>query len=588
MKTVVNLFVPIKSANLAHCFAHGCILPSSLYTNRLSDHQNQADNAILLSLNKWVKGSDCSMEVVLTLSEFEKLEKAGEDRGFLLMHGFLPVSRIKKVHFLDERQKNTTVWNINNGAAFLPEHLVTVDNEGGLSFVPEPRLRSRKMDPTKDDTKRHAKFFCHVLGGIALMNIGAPDGQTYSSHYLSILSLLSNPIREQCSKAQFQHGLMLSRKYHGTIIKDGGEWERWRNLIYQRITVEQVEQLAKDEDFRPPKKLGQFQLDSRWGNPFLYNFAVIATYGDGNAKSVDNLVSDIVAGKIPAEAREEVALLFGLNYGYARLQNSYRLAGIEKDIKFRLRSKLDYYIIESVYQLSQNAKGGSGSFEYLDDWIPQAKPIAGNTDCVYVLDTCFQFQKKRTFLSQSHIQSILVKANSKPIQDLLLDLEKKSKRDFWDLNLEKARSHFEEILRAPLDQFVTDLLNAIVPDIEKELASRMLSQESKFEAENNKIRLELEEYKKKCAELETLLNTTKQLEVQQPPPIVYQTPEPKVFGIAENESIPLIPSSQETDSYESMTEKELRACAKGLGLKNYSKLKRTELIQLLRSNPKLL
>lgn len=588
MNTAVNLFVPIKSANVAHCFAHGCILPSSLYTNRLPDLQNQAEIAIILSHSKWVKGSDCSLEVVLTWSEFNKLEKLDEDKNFLLMHGFLPVSRIKRVYFLDEKQKNTTLWNINSGAAFLPEELVTVDSGGATKLVPEPRLRTIGTGPIKDDIQRHAKFYGHVLGGIALMNIAAFDGHTYSSQYLSILSLLSKPIHEQCSMAQDQMGLPLSRKYHGTIIKDGGEWERWRTLIYQKITVEEVERLAKGENFKPPKKLGQFQLDSRWSNPYLYDLAVMATYGDGKAKNVDNLVSDIVAGKIPSEAREEVALLFGLNYGYARLHNRYRMAKIEKDIKFRLTSKLDYYVIESVYQLSQNAKGGSGSFEYLDDWIPVAKPKPSTSDCFYVLDTCFESQQKPNFLSASYIQLIASKANAKPILDLLIEIERQWKPPHWELNMNMVVRYMEGILRAPLNQFVTNLLQDIKVDFQQTLPGRVQSHESKLEAENLKIQLELEEYMKKCSELEAQLHAANPPEVQKTHENIYQISEPKVYCVAENEPMPFVSSTQTTDSYDRMKDKELKLCAKDLGLKNYSKLRRQELIKLLRSNPKLL
>ena len=68
-----TFFIPIQSNCLAHYFSKAIILPSNLFENRPEDIQNKFRDSILLSKLKWVKNSDCSIEIILTQTEIKEL-----------------------------------------------------------------------------------------------------------------------------------------------------------------------------------------------------------------------------------------------------------------------------------------------------------------------------------------------------------------------------------------------------------------------------------------------------------------------------------------------------------------------------------
>ena len=62
-----------------------------------------------------------------------------------------------------------------------------------------------------------------------------------------------------------------------------------------------------------------------------------------------------------------------MNKGYKAFRNKYRTSNFEVDIKFLLDSKLDYYIIESIYQNVFNSLNNISSFKYIDNWFADNK-----------------------------------------------------------------------------------------------------------------------------------------------------------------------------------------------------------------------
>ena len=58
-------YLPLESKNLAHYFAKACLCPVNYITNRNDDIQNLFPNYILLSNEKFVQDTNCSLEIVL-------------------------------------------------------------------------------------------------------------------------------------------------------------------------------------------------------------------------------------------------------------------------------------------------------------------------------------------------------------------------------------------------------------------------------------------------------------------------------------------------------------------------------------------
>jgi hypothetical protein len=84
-----SFYIPINSGSLAHYFSKAIILPAKYFTNKPDDIQNRFANSLLLSESKWVRNSDCSIEVVLTDTEVKDLSKVSEH--FFLYNTPIPI-----------------------------------------------------------------------------------------------------------------------------------------------------------------------------------------------------------------------------------------------------------------------------------------------------------------------------------------------------------------------------------------------------------------------------------------------------------------------------------------------------------------
>jgi len=341
-----SLFLPINSGSLAHFFSKAIILPAKYFKNKPEDIQSRFADSLLLSKNKWVKNSDCSIEVILTNTEVENLIKVSDN--FLLYNNPIPISRIKSVCFLDTKQKETIIWNINNGAAFIPERIVTVEDIKNEDFISDNEINDLNEHKITSELLDKIKRFDIILGGFAFMRLGGESFMNYSENYFSTLSYFNKLIEEQTQKAEKEKGLKFSKKYTGLFSTNESEWSKWQQYIFKNIVSQDVETLAVKEGIKLEKEFGFLKIESINPSSHLYELAILATYGDRKDKSADDLVTDLVNGTIYPEKIEDVSILFGLNNGYSKLRNKYKGKEKDKNVKFTLDCKLDYYVIEST------------------------------------------------------------------------------------------------------------------------------------------------------------------------------------------------------------------------------------------------
>lgn len=405
-----NLFyIPISSGSLAHYFSKAIILPAKYFTNKPGDIQNKFADSLLLSVSKWVKNSDCSIEVVLTDEEIKELSKVSEH--FFQYSTPLPISRVKSVCFLDTMQKETTIWNINNGAAFIPESIVSVETPRDVEVISDNEIDAGNYSTSTFDLSEKIKRFDIILGGFAFMRLGGGSFMNYSENYFSTLSYFNKLIEEQTFNAAKEKNFKFTSKYTGLFSKHESEWSKWLHYIYENLDTQGIEVLAAKEGVKIEKKLGLLKIASISTSSHFYELAVLATYGDNKTKSTDNLVTDLTNGTIPPDKVEDVSILFGLHNGYSKLRNKYKGTLKESNVKFTLESKLDYYIIESIYQFVFNSTKPSYSFDYIDMWCPSAglKDNARGYETYKILDTLVIAKKKQTpleFFLENYSQEI--------------------------------------------------------------------------------------------------------------------------------------------------------------------------------------
>jgi hypothetical protein len=581
-----SFFIPINSGSLAHYFSKAIILPAKYFTNKPDDIQNRFADSLLLSESKWVRNYDCSIEVVLTDTEAKELSKVSDH--FFLYNTPIPISRIKSVCFLDAKQKETTIWNINNGAAFIPESIVSVEKSRDVEVISDSEINDgNEFKPTSELTDK-IKRFDIILGGFAFMRLGGKSFMNYSENYFSTLSHFNKLIEEQTLKAEKEKGLKFSNKYIGLFSKHESEWSKWQQYIYQNLDSQEIEVLAEKEGLKVEKKLGLLKIDSIDPSSHLYELAILATYGDRKNKSADNLVTDLTNGTILQEKAEDVSILFGLNNGYSKLRNKYKGPVKDSNVKFTLQSKLDYYIIESIYQFVFNSSKPSYSFEYIDKWCPSSrlKDNVKGYETYKILDTVIIAKKKQTplelFLEKysAEIYSTIVRSINQWLPPFAKSDEKgaiqffeKQLRNALTVSVEAIQKRIENECEANYNLQKQEAVESYQKEIDK-----LWTEISNLKEENSKLKKgvkSLPVIEQPVEQLQKVDDTIKE--------VVYENNDPENVVQAP-------PEIEVSDNYSSLSITDLKKVAKQRGisdttLKVFKKENKTELIALIKKTP---
>jgi hypothetical protein len=582
-----SFYIPINSGSLAHYFSKAIILPAKYFTNKPDDIQNRFADSLLLSENKWVKNSDCSIEVVLTDTEIKDLSKVSEH--FFLYKTPIPISRMKSVCFLDAKQKETTVWNINNGAAFIPERIVSVEKSRDVQALSDSEINAGNEYKSISELSDKIKRFDIILGGFAFMRLGGKSFMNYSANYFSTLSYFNTLIEEQTLAAAKEKGLQFSDKYTGLFsTKHDSEWSKWLQYIYQNLDSAEIEVLADKEGVKVEKKLGLLKIDSINPSSHLYELAILATYGDRKNKSADNLVTDLTNGTILQEKAEDVSILFGLNNGYAKLRNKYKGPVKDSSVKFTLESKLDYYIIESIYQFVFNSSKPSYSFDYIDKWCPSSrlKDNVKGYETYKILDTVIIAKKKQTALE------LFLENYSAEIYSTIVRSINQWLPPFAKIDEREATQFFEKQLRNALTLSVESLQKKIESECETNYNSQPQETVESNQKEMDKLRLEISNLKEENAKLK---KGAKSSPVTEQPTVQLQKADDTIKeDVQENSDLVSVvqepPAIEIADNYSSFSITDLKKIAKQRGisettLKGFKKENKAELIALIKKIP---
>ncbi|WP_294322692.1 hypothetical protein [uncultured Chryseobacterium sp.] len=543
------LYLPVKSSSLAFFFSKGIILPSIYYKNKPSDIQDKAENFILLSQKKWIFSCDCSLEIVLTNEEELNLEKI--DSNFFKLEKPIPISRIKKIYFDDEKQKEITIWNINNGAGFVPEDIVEVDKILENEIYKEAFIFNASKNKENIDYERKVNRFDTALGGIAFMKAGASDNLEYPFNYFATLSLFNKLIEEQVKYASEYLGLSFSEKYKGLFRIDNNEWAKWQDYIYKDFGVKELENIAKSEGVKIQTKLGLVNLSLIDSNSFIFDLAVLSTYGIGKNKSVEDLLGFLQ--NVYPDKKEQLSLLFGLKTGYTKLRNSYKFSDKTINIKFKLNSQLDYYTIESIYQFCFNNVKENYSFEYIDTFCIKQKASEPKWfDSYKVLDKIIALPKKKE--ASEEFWNLYSDRICQPLIDYSRQMTQPFLKNYFDEK--EVTTYFKELLKETITKCFSDF----------------------FKSSNSQVQISelINNYEREIYKLknEILSITSSQQEI-----------------VANNEIIENKQSYLNSIDYKTFNFTELKSIAKLLNIPNYKKYKKDEmeeLISLIKNNKTIL
>ena len=431
-------FLPIWSINLPIYYGHAIIAPSKYLPNKENDVQNKIEG-LLLTLRMGTTETDCALELVLTEEEEKSLISISPNKDVFLLNKPLPISRVKAVYFAEENKKEQIVTIINLSSAFIQRDKVFVARDMEMSDL--SNLNFQNLGSTKDWTSEIKKYD-QLLGGFALMKLGGESYMNYSEHYFSTLSFFSSAIEEELNKAKKPistiYHIFFGQSSHKTIFP----------YLYKNLTEEDIYQIARDEQQQIVKDRITGIIDINSLNKGTYIIAVLYTYGleeEARRKKVDSLIASNFKSDIKEDLSESISLCYGLNRGYSKFNNMYKVANNESIVKFQLNSKLDYYTIETIYQFAINGVAKSSWFPYLDLWVPKLIP-SNKKKSYIILDQTVAEKKSPTVGTKAYLEQLLNSFPQKSVEtyfyELFGALVSKVKSDIT----EEFEERFEEML----------------------------------------------------------------------------------------------------------------------------------------------
>lgn len=433
-----KFYMPISSKSLAHYFGSACIMPSRYFSNKPIDLQNKFEEYLLLATHKGTKDTDCCLELVLTDAEIKNIVEI--NKGFLLYQKPLPISRVKKVLFSNEDEKDQAIAAINLSTAFIPKNLIelipqfdSVNTEGLVNY-------DNNNDKTIDwsnEVKRYNSF----LGGFALMRLGGEDYMNYSENYFSTLSFFNEIFKNELLKS----GRDIDERFFDAFVGHNS-FKILHKYLNKNINENDLYAIAKEENQKIAKNNITRIIDLNKLEKATYIVAVLNTFGVGDEsrkRKIDGLILSNFKSDIKEDRSEVIALCYGLNRGYSVFSNKYEFGNINKVVKFKLNSKVDYYTIESIFQsVFNNIK--SENFTYLDNWCPKLKSSLSNKKTDYkVLDLLVIGKKKPRVSSQVYLANLLHSFFQKENEVLFKSLFEKIRTIVYNDTLDEINNEIE-------------------------------------------------------------------------------------------------------------------------------------------------
>lgn len=385
-------YFPINSSSLAHYMGGACIKPAKYIANKPQDIQNKYNSFLLLTNKFGTTECDCCLELMLTDEEEKDLINVGEG-WFLYDTKPLPITRINKIYFNNEEQKNRTINNITMSTAFIPTRLIAVQSFDKISSksiqVPE--------DCSGIDQTERIDLFDRYLGALALMRIAHEPYMNYSQNYIATLAFFNLIIDKQLKS--YTKVIYNENKPYQGIFNKTNKFEQIIPYLNSTITEDVLYEVAKknSQTINKDKITRKIDIESL-KDTWTYTIAVLLSYGVGDESrkmKIDGLISSNFSS-LKNDKQEGVALCYGYNRGYSVFAKEYGNVAY----KYKLDSLLDYYTIESIYQYVFNGIISSDFPELEKCWPKlQYQDITSKID-YKILDEVIVGKKKAKLFSQ--------------------------------------------------------------------------------------------------------------------------------------------------------------------------------------------
>lgn len=470
-----TFYIPISRNKLAYFFSRGVIVPSKYLENSQKDIQNRFDDYIIFSKSKFTTESDCCIEVVLDKKELARVTPVS--RNFSTLDRPLAISRVTAIYFRTEEERDNTIYSITreNGDAFIPKRLNNIAKDKSIIDVNE--LNEIKYEANPEEWSPELKRFDQLMGGFALMKLSNEE-ENYTPEYFQALGSINNYFSPSNEDAKFK--FLFARE--DDEVTDS-TFDLYRRLIFSDLNSGIVVDFSQKESIQVSKNsFGDIDIEPISESTLTYILAILATYGSyGGGKTVDDFLSSFIKGEIRSRDEQELLLIFGVNKGYKIFNNNYSFPGVNINLKFKLERKVDYYVIESIYQNTFNLDSEYNPEDIIDPFheLPYEyyDPSAGEL---------LEVKKKRStgFFALLDLFSQKNNESSEGCSETAIGLSKAAKpvKSLFDVISLKVINLEERVSKAAL----------YINDLKKKLNQRIDDASAKSEEALNKLELEVQ------------------------------------------------------------------------------------------------
>lgn len=382
----------IHKSKLRNYISKGIICPD-IYLNDDVKQDTQSKNRDFLIISDGyidiLNNEQVLLELILTKSE--KLLLQPQDAIIYFLDKPLPITRIKAIYCDNHKQLSKEIG--------LAPQLFKAFPKGNEKFH---KYIFDNMEHKLNDYTQELSKFDKTMGMFAFMKNShlyytdeTQNYKTYPNIYFQLCNFKTNKIElsdwikkyytndlEKRFIHQISSNEMIDKEFLNSIlneINDDEVKEKFNALIIEE-TISKLEVLKFLED----------------KDDIYYFIALIFIYGDKNLENRDNL-KDKLSSKIPFEKKEYALAMLGLYYGYTNLEeyedikfNNPLYTKIQTDrfsIKLEMNSRVDYVLLEAIYQYSFNQKENLTKFQldfsYLDELNIRYKDIILPNDLTF-------------------------------------------------------------------------------------------------------------------------------------------------------------------------------------------------------------
>jgi len=377
-----KFYIQLHISNLFDCFSSGIITPVSYSKNRTCDDiQSKYYNNIIIA-NGYIESFDnsqCLLEIIL------KPNEVNFDNEVFLYNKPLPISRVKKIIVFDKYVKEKIINTaLSQDVGYIPENLFDYfnDNISKLDLIPSNKSESINYQKEIDIFDRLLGLFAFIKNQQLYYTNLTNEISNYSRHFLEAFSIINNEIELNFSnilKKEFITAYKILFDYNNNdtsqpnafIVKhiyDNGLIDRdFIDKFFEifsglhsdkKTTIDELK--SKLLSSTGKKQVLKYLLDI---NEKFFKVSYLYIYGKKGSNDKE-ILKNLISEELVFSQSEITLALLGMYYGYKQLRlaeqiifNDIKIQSIfgkEFNLKFKLDQKIDYVLIESLYEFIFN------------------------------------------------------------------------------------------------------------------------------------------------------------------------------------------------------------------------------------------